>query len=84
MTVSTETEAADTLCSRALIIQSLEDDLVEVEDVDEEGFEEESLFEAPESLFSDVLEELSEELSELSFLDDEGSFCLPDELPFLP
>ena len=57
---------------------------VEVEDVDEEGFEEESLFEAPESLFSDVLEELSEELSELSFLDDEGSFCLPDELPFLP
>jgi|TARA_B100001750_G_scaffold80497_1_gene63989 hypothetical protein len=58
--------------------------LVEVEDVDEEGFEEESLFEAPESLFSDVLEELSEELSELSFLDDEGSFCLPDELPFLP
>ncbi|MCH2318414.1 MAG: hypothetical protein MK369_00835 [SAR202 cluster bacterium] len=58
--------------------------MVEVEDVDEEGFEEESLFEAPESLFSDVLEELSEELSELSFLDDEGSFCLPDELPFLP
>tara|TARA_Y100000588_G_C13730724_1_gene701298 strand:+ start:226 stop:402 length:177 start_codon:yes stop_codon:yes gene_type:complete len=58
--------------------------LVEVEDVDEEGFEEESLFEAPESLFSDVLEELSEELSELSFLDDEVSFCLPDELPFLP
>ncbi len=52
--------------------------------MDEEGFEEESLFEAPESLFSDVLEELSEELSELSFLDDEGSFCLPDELPFLP
>ena len=84
MTLSTETEAADTLWSRALIIQSLEDDLVEVEDVDEEGFEEESLFEAPESLFSDVLEELSEELSELSFLDDEGSFCLPDELPFLP
>ena len=58
--------------------------MVEVEDVDEEGFEEESLFEAPESLFSDVLEELSEDLSELSFLDDEGSFCLPDELPFLP
>ena len=58
--------------------------MVEVEDVDEEGCEEESLFEAPESLFSDVLEELSEELSELSFLDDEGSFCLPDELPFLP
>ena len=58
--------------------------MVEVEDVDEEGFEEESLFEAPESLFSDVPEELSEELSELSFLDDEGSFCLPDELPFLP
>ena len=58
--------------------------MVEVEDVDEEGFEEESLFEAPDSLFSDVLEELSEELSELSFLDDEGSFCLPDELPFLP
>ena len=58
--------------------------MVEVEDVDEEGFEEESLFEAPESLFSDVLEELSEELSELSFLDDEGSFCLPEELPFLP
>ena len=58
--------------------------MVEVEDVDEEGFEEESLFEAPESLFSDVLEELSEELSELSFLDDEGAFCLPDELPFLP
>ena len=58
--------------------------MVEVEDVDEEGFEEESLFEAPESLFSDVLEELSEELPELSFLDDEGSFCLPDELPFLP
>ena len=58
--------------------------MVEVEDVDEEGFEEESLFEAPESLFSDVLEELSEELFELSFLDDEGSFCLPDELPFLP
>ena len=58
--------------------------MVEVEDVDEEGFEEESLFVAPESLFSDVLEELSEELSELSFLDDEGSFCLPDELPFLP
>ena len=58
--------------------------MVEVEDVDEEGFEEESLFEAPESLFSDVLEDLSEELSELSFLDDEGSFCLPDELPFLP
>ena len=58
--------------------------MVEVEDVDEEGFEEESLFEAPESLFSDVLEELSEELSELAFLDDEGSFCLPDELPFLP
>ncbi len=58
--------------------------MVEVEDVDEEGFEEESLFEAPESLFSDVLEELSEELSELSFLDDEVSFCLPDELPFLP
>ena len=58
--------------------------MVEVEDVDEEGFEEESLFEAPESLFSDVLEELSEELSEVSFLDDEGSFCLPDELPFLP
>ena len=58
--------------------------MVEVEDVDEEGFEEESLFEAPESLFSDVLEELSEELSELTFLDDEVSFCLPDELPFLP
>ena len=58
--------------------------MVEVEDVDEEGFEEESLFEAPESLFSDVLEELSKELSELSFLDDEVSFCLPDELPFLP
>ena len=58
--------------------------MVEVEDVDEEGFEEESLFEAPESHFSDVLEDLSEELSELSFLDDEGSFCLPDELPFLP
>ena len=58
--------------------------MVEVEDVDEEGFEEESLFEALESLFSDVLEELSEELSELSFLDDEVSFCLPDELPFLP
>ena len=58
--------------------------MVEVEDVDEEGFEEESLFEAPDSLFSDVLEELSEELSELSFLDDEVSFCLPDELPFLP
>ena len=58
--------------------------MVEVEDVDEEGFEEESLFEAPESLFSDVLEAVSEELSELSFLDDEGSFCLPDELPFLP
>ena len=58
--------------------------MVEVEDVDEEGFEEESLFEAPESLFSDVLEELSEELSELSFVDDGESFCLPDELPFLP
>ena len=58
--------------------------MVEVEDVDEEGFEEESLFEAPESLFSDVLEDLSEELSELSFVDDGESFCLPDELPFLP
>ena len=51
--------------------------MVEDEDVDEEDLE-------GESLFSDVLEELSEELSELSFLDDEGSFCLPDELPFLP
>ena len=84
MTLSTETEAEDVLWIRALNIQSLEDDLVEDEDVDEEDLEGESLFEVLESLFSDVLEDLSEELSELSFLDDEGSFCLPDELPFLP
>ena len=65
--------------------------MVEDEDVDEEDLEGESLFEVLESLFevleslfSDVLEDLSEELSELSFVDDGESFCLPDELPFLP
>ena len=62
----------------------MEDDLAEDEDVDEDDLEGESLFEVPESLFSDVLEDLSEELSEFSFVDVGESFCLPDELPFLP
>tara|TARA_B100000745_G_C19970280_1_gene328321 strand:- start:278 stop:448 length:171 start_codon:yes stop_codon:yes gene_type:complete len=55
-----------------------------VEDVDEVDFEDESLFEVLESLFSAVPEDLSEDLSEFSFVDEGESACLPAELPFLP
>ena len=55
-----------------------------VEDVDEVDFEDESLFEVLESLFSAVPEDLSVGFSEFSFVVEGGSVCLPAELPFLP